>query len=595
MTIVNSNSSIPSAAREVIQKELEAVLPEGPFPFNVLFYKTQPHKTRPLIYREPPKPKSKNNKDTKSKTANPAETGNQKQIVEQSASKDSKDSNKNSKDSKKSKNLKDFKKLKNEKKKHTGSIEDYDYVTNYFILLTYRDLTIYAIELIVNDVPGGTQTFFVSKADTTGHYGLEGNLNTNTKNGDTVSTQSSSNPPKISYSKVTEAIMRAVIRCFIDPLRPLKITLFARAEKHYLFPFSAEKPGQKHLLSGADLVRWWVKILDDVCKPGETGAVVEQDSLSKDSTVADKKEEDNDSTKKPVIQKVSRARLQIPGSEPAFIRSYFPARQRFANSAAKNTENQFLWQVGDIFWPNDDPKYPALRCIPRFYDDPLTRYLEFLVSVKRSTTTTQKLFWMELQTRQEFRLSIVVGVVGVDCTIDPKQSVYYDNKTMQELRDKKIDEKQQRPALTEKEVKQERFRKKFGINNATSTDKKISEQGGSGFTSVTKWYMDRVHEYVTTLDYEETKMNHVATSGLLAKDKNVLFEIKGRFKPNAQAVDSSGSSDPVAAGSSAVSGGVNVISGLVKKKKKNVEMPAPVSAPVNTLNTMLVRKKPKKK
>lgn len=579
---LNSNPTVPADARDVILQELKSVLPEGPVPFNILFYKTNPHKSRPLIYREPPKSK-------KHKVAtHTTETNND----DKNEQKDS-TGTRGTKNSKKPKNLKDYKKLKADKKRNTSVSHDFDYVTNYFILLTYQGLIIYAIEIVSYDVPGGAQTVFISKADTTGHYGLVPEV----PNGQQCDTDKLSTLlPKISYAKVTEGILRSIIRCFIDPLRPLRINLFARSEKHYLFPFSAEKPGRKHLLSGSELVRWWVKVLDNVCK--SSGA-----STSSSASEPTETSNTDNQTHKPVIKNVIRARLQVPGSEPAFIRSYFPAKQRFANSTTSQSgqpdlDTSFLWKVGDIFWPNDNPNFPAVRCIPRFSDDPLTRYLEFLVSEKRSTTTTQNIFWMELQTRQEFRLSIVVGVMGVECIVDPNQSIYYSSKAMQELGDKKANEKEKN---RDGKIVPNRPNQRLNLVNATPVDKKISEQGGSEFATVTKWYMDRVHEYVTTLDYEETKMNNVATLGLVEKDKKVIFEITGTLKPQEEATSGADrSGDPVSNASSSntlqnATGGVNIISGLVKKKKKAVESSSNGDGQVNTLNTMLVRKKPKKK
>lgn len=545
------NDTSNSTARHVIQEELASSLPKETNAFNVLFYKSKPLKSRPLIYRQPPR--SKKDRDEKKDSA--GKLKNPKTVKGSSVSKNTKGKTQK----KKPKNTIDALKV-------IESLKDKDYVTSYFILLTHENLIVYAIELIVYDAPGGIQTLFVSKADTTGHYGLS------------PSSDTSGKPPTLSYAKVTEGILRAVIRCFIDPLRPLRINLFARAEKHYLFPFSSEHPNRKHLLTGAELVRWWIKVLDNVCETSSSAVDGEK--------------------RIPVIKTVERARLQIPGSEPPRIKSYFPARQR-SNAPADSAPEKFQWQVGDIFWPDDDPKYPAVRCVPRFSDDPLTRYIDFLVGERRATTTTQKIFWMELQTRQEFRLSIVVGVVGIEGKVNLESSVYYSDKPSQDLRNEKVQE-------TENTLESDRKRI-LNLSTATAVDKKISEKGGSEFATTSKWYIDRVHEYVTTLDYGELKMNETATTRLLSTcDPKVKFEIKGTLEQRATPVHTA-----------VATGGVNILTGLVKKKKKPQQglgvtamadttkesqeansastVISSTGDEVNTLSTSLIRKKPKKK
>lgn len=492
------SESAKKSPRQVILEELESVLPESEHPFQVLFYKTRPTKSRPLVYRRPRRAKAQGGAATPAYSKYDAE-------------------------------------------------KDPDLASRFLILLVYRGLIVYAIELYLNAEPvattSGLQTLFVSKADTTGHYILANNWTQHeTKQGTKVPiAQNGSNlllPPKLSYAKVTEGVLRAVVRCFVDPLRPLRICLFARAEKHYLFPYSgdeeATKNGRKHVATGAELVRWWIKVLDEVCletKPDQGAARV--------------------------IDGVTRARLQIPGSEPPRVRSYFPVRQKQENSAEVHP---FVWQVGDVFWPDEKPDMAALRCVPRFYDDPLTRYVEYLVETKRATKTGQQLFWMELEGRQEFRLSIVVGIIGIDCTVNKETSVY------------------------------------------TASGNSLP----GSVPPVSTWEMNRFYEYVTTLDYEDTEMNVAASAYLLShaeedpKTAGIRFDIKGKLKSVPM-----GAPDDATKQGNGVTQAVNVLTGLVKRKKPKagaaaaatpaqVSAPAPAASEANVLSSTLVRKKPKK-
>lgn len=246
-----------------------------------------------------------------------------------------------------------------------------DLHTTHFIVVSFKRVITYAIELDLYNAPD-VQTLFVSKADTTGHYTLD--------SGKRIVAR-----PKLSLGQVTSAILRGISRCFLDPRKPVKLCLFARAADQYLFPFSNEI-SQKHVMSGTVLLKWWIKVLEGLMQS-------------------------------PVIDVVQRARLQIPGSSASVIKSYF----KFSRDATNDSHNP--WQVGDVFWPDGEDK-AAVYCVPRFEDDPLTRFLDSLVDERRAKSTTQKLFWLELQGRQEFRLSIEVGILGIEYTLNPKLSVY---------------------------------------------------------------------------------------------------------------------------------------------------------------------------
>lgn len=359
-----------------------------------------------------------------------------------------------------------------------------DTTSTHFIVLAFGGVVIYAIEIIVYDAPGSQQTIFVSKADTTGHYNLNSSM------------EEIKNRPRLPYAKVTSAILRGLIRCFIDPLRPVRLCLFARAEKQYLFPLSSEC-STKHILSGSQLLRWWIKVFTDTLQGSER-----------------------------LLLSIERARLQIPGNDPTIIKHFFPRAGSDTSSSGPSIE----WQVGDIFWPDDDPNLPAVKCVPRFSDDPLTRFLDYLVTEKRALTTGQNRFWIELQARQEFRLSVEVGVLGVEFKVDPSQSEY------QYLKDTK----------------------------------------DTSIASLSPRKLNQLREFLITLDYSILEMNQEAMETLTRR--NPTIEVFGKIEESPE-------------GEKAKSGlEVNVLNmGLITRKKLKV-----VAEPVTILNTMVVRKKPKK-
>ncbi|CCK70929.1 H3 histone acetyltransferase RTT109 KNAG_0F02650 [Huiozyma naganishii CBS 8797] len=146
-----------------------------------------------------------------------------------------------------------------------------------------------------------------------------------------------------------------------------KLCLFTRPADHYLFNGSAQNSG-KHRMNGQQLLDWWLHILDNIlCEQFE--------------------------------QSTTHACLRVPGEEPVRIRRHLRDCQ-FAN-----------WTVGDIFGGSGDS--PAVYHVPLFPDDPKSRFLHQLESENRLTNTTLTNFWTELQERQEFKLSVLVSVVGI--------------------------------------------------------------------------------------------------------------------------------------------------------------------------------------
>ncbi|KAF5108013.1 hypothetical protein DV453_002598 [Geotrichum candidum] len=376
-----------------------------------------------------------------------------------------------------------------------------DVLTTHFVALTYTGVIVYAIEIEVYDHlgPDGIQTLFVSKADTTGHYTLgPGNKPATVPR------------PKLALGDVTSGIIRFILKCYVDPTRPVRICLFARAEKQYLFPLSGDLPS-KHVLSGAKLIRWWLKVLSNTVNNGA------------------------------IVEKVGRARLQIPGNEPHTIRSYL-----LVNAGGESKTN---WQIGDVFWPDDKPELPAVKCIPRFKDDPLTRFLDNIVNDRRADTVDKKRFWMELEIQQEFRLSFEVGVIGIEFSVNPAESFY------QQLRKAK--------------------------------DESIPTLKNRSF--------DSLREFITTLDYSSYEVNQHATETL--SRRNSKIEIAGTRADTP--VDTPGDVQPTTLLAVKRKRPETVARSLdasmVKKKAVPVQNKPVVDTPLaaNTLDTSIIRKKPK--
>lgn len=161
-----------------------------------------------------------------------------------------------------------------------------------------------------------------------------------------------------------------------------KISLFTRPEPQYLFAESSQNK-QKHYLDGSQLLQWWLSILDDI--------------LCED------------------FQVTAQAKLQIPGEDLPQINRHLKAT-KFSN-----------WKVGDIFGQN--PEELAAFMVPLFPDDPKTRFLRQLVEENRIHTTNLVSFWTELAQRQEFRLSVISSVIGVQGVL-LKSSLYWPTSSM---------------------------------------------------------------------------------------------------------------------------------------------------------------------
>lgn len=179
-----------------------------------------------------------------------------------------------------------------------------------------------------------------------------------------------------SYSLLSTEIIRIVLQNYINTSKPVRLCLFAKSASRYLFPGS-ESNTKKHVLKDTGLVKWWARVLDPLASEFVT---------------------------------IDKVRLTIPGSDENSVKACFPKSARLQ------------WTVGDIF--DADPDLPAVKCIPRFPDDPKSRFLDFLVAEKRALKTSRSQFWLELPSRQEFRLGTVVGIIGIEGRVKPNSASF---------------------------------------------------------------------------------------------------------------------------------------------------------------------------
>ncbi|GME72833.1 unnamed protein product [[Candida] boidinii] len=166
-----------------------------------------------------------------------------------------------------------------------------------------------------------------------------------------------------------------------------KISLFTRAEPQYLFPNSG-KNKTKHILNGDRLLKWWCFLINSIV-------------------------DDKDSK---IFNQVDQKMLFIPNSDKSSTSRYF----------SKLENNKCEWGVGDIFsQPKKDGQNSksdhkiAIYNIPLLPDDPKGRFLEHLVVENRAKKVSSTQFWVELGVRQEFRLGVVVGVIGIKGITNP--------------------------------------------------------------------------------------------------------------------------------------------------------------------------------
>lgn len=167
-----------------------------------------------------------------------------------------------------------------------------------------------------------------------------------------------------------------------------KLVLFTKPETQYLFPKSHHNT-EKHLLNGEQLLKWWINVIENLDLP-----------------------------KKEHLLKF----IDIVGADALGVKKYI--------------ESYEGWRIGSLF--SVDPNDLAVNNIPLLPDDPKGRFLEHLVVENRIKKVKLTQFWDELAVRQEFRLGITVGLLGVSFEQDFKRDGWSSLENVKQVKKKEF-------------------------------------------------------------------------------------------------------------------------------------------------------------
>ncbi|KAK1143849.1 hypothetical protein N8T08_005962 [Aspergillus melleus] len=244
------------------------------------------------------------------------------------------------------------------------------------------ELIVFGIEVLVYSTAHLT-TIFVSKADSTGHLHLL------------------QNAPKISLlRRVSNTFLSFLVQTRQRPGVRLVVSLFARAQNQYLFPGSIEN-AEKHVLDDRGLIKWWCRVVDPILRE------YEPESRSHEKGLLDRTMESSRSS--------ATAFLIVPSCDRFETRSFFPPSAKTDDADRPRWLNSYpLRQLCD------NPQAPPRCLIPRFPDDPKTRFLvdldDELPGNKEREATGQwrsvrslEQFWEMMSFRQECSAGRLVG------------------------------------------------------------------------------------------------------------------------------------------------------------------------------------------
>lgn len=196
---------------------------------------------------------------------------------------------------------------------------------------------IFGMEVMVYNTAHLT-TIFISKADSTGFLHLL------------------KLPSKVS-------VLRLVSNTFLSFLaqtrqRPgvrLVVSLFARAQNQYLFPGSIEN-AEKHVLDDRGLIKWWCRVLDPILREHEPESAL-QETKTLDQTVE-------------AAKASATAYLIVPSCDRFETRNFFPPTAKTDPQDRPRWLNSY--PLKQLY---HDPSAPPRCLVPRFPDDPKTRFL----------------------------------------------------------------------------------------------------------------------------------------------------------------------------------------------------------------------------
>lgn len=200
-----------------------------------------------------------------------------------------------------------------------------------------EETLVFGMEVMVYNTAHLT-TIFVSKADSTGLLHLL------------------KIPRKVSVLRlISNTCLSFLARTRQRPGVRLVVSLFARAQDQYLFPGSIENT-EKHVLDDRGLIKWWCRVVDSILRENEPESAP-QEAKTLDQTVE-------------AAKASATAYLIVPGCDRFETRNFFPP------TAKKDPQDRPRWLNS---YPLDqlyhDPSAPPRCLVPRFPDDPKTRFL----------------------------------------------------------------------------------------------------------------------------------------------------------------------------------------------------------------------------
>ncbi|KAB8265094.1 histone acetylation protein-domain-containing protein [Aspergillus pseudonomiae] len=199
------------------------------------------------------------------------------------------------------------------------------------------EIIVFGIEVLVYSTAHLT-TVFVSKADSTGFLHLL------------------KDAPKVSLiRRISNGFLSFLVQTHQRPGVRQVVSLFARAQNQYLFPGSIENSG-KHVLDDRGLIKWWCRVVDPILRE------YEPESGSHEKGLLDRAMESAKSS--------ATAFLIVPGCDKFETRGFFPGAAKSDDKERPRWLNNYpLHQLCD------NTKAPPRCLIPRFPDDPKTRFL----------------------------------------------------------------------------------------------------------------------------------------------------------------------------------------------------------------------------
>ncbi|KAL5335813.1 histone acetylation protein-domain-containing protein [Aspergillus crustosus] len=410
------------------------------------------------------------------------------------------------------------------------------------------EIIVYGIEVLVYTTAHLT-TIFVSKADSTGHLHLL-----------------KAAPKSSILRRITNTFLSFLVHTHQRPSVRLVVSLFARSQNQYLFPGSIEN-AEKHVLDDRGLIKWWCRALDPILRE------YEPESASQDQ---DKKAEES-------ALSSATAYLIVPSCDKFETRGFFP-------STAKTDDKDHLrWlNAYPLRQLCSKPDAPPRCLVPRFPDDPKTRFLTDLDDELPERSSWEKAgrwrsvksleqFWEMMSFRQECSAGRLVGFLWL--VINPP-GVLNSNPMLSskpgftELKDApKTDDQPPAPASASSDQAQP-LKESASSEVASSKphDQTTSQQANDG----TAFYWPQAGRGHAVLSEEDYK---AATNFLLEQDF---------FNEDVSFASTKAYNDKVAALADELWIGQQVVG------KQAEEQPTAPAQATNTLtNTLLVRKRRK--